>query len=234
MIIRISKDKNNPYVILNKHFLQDVRLSWKAKGLMAYLLSLPDDWKVYEEEVSKHSTDGIKALKSGVKELLACGYLDRSKCRNQQGQYVGWEYVLHEVSPRIPFSDVGFSDVRKSPPTNNDGTNNNQTNEKNDNGAFPSGNSTINQDVVEAMKTYMTEFYPKRKQKKHPYLKPEQYKNVYTSIAGFADEHCLEYDEIVECMLNVMNNFKLDTDYNINHFATEGIMLNALYNTGRT
>ncbi|MCU5830256.1 replication protein, partial [Clostridioides difficile] len=46
-IIRVSKDKDNPYVVLNKTCLEDVKLSWQAKGLHSYLISKPDHWKIY-------------------------------------------------------------------------------------------------------------------------------------------------------------------------------------------
>lgn len=234
MIIRISKDKSNPYVIINKQFLQDKRLSWKAKGIMAYLLSLPDDWQIYEEELSDHSDDGIKALKSGIKELLDLGYMKRTKVRNKQGRYSGWQYDVHETAPTVPFSDVGFSDVRKWQPTNNESTNNNITeyNNDNDNGTLPCGKgSECNQDVVNAMMTYMIDFYPQRTKKKHPHLKTEQYRTVYANISAFVDEYSLDYDGIIENMLAFLNS-KIRTDFNINHYATEGIMLNRLYETG--
>ncbi|MFA3829234.1 hypothetical protein ACD471_20185 len=32
-IIRVSKDKDNPYVVLNKTCLEDVKLSWQSKRL---------------------------------------------------------------------------------------------------------------------------------------------------------------------------------------------------------
>jgi len=231
MIIRISKDKNNPYVIINKQFLQDNRLSWKAKGIMSYLLSLPDDWQIYEEELSKHSKDGLKALKSGIKELLFFKYLSRHKTRTNKGQYAGWEYIVYETSPTIPKADVGFSDVRKRQVTNNDVTDNDLTNYNNDNGVFPNGKDSycVNRDVVNAMKTYMTNYYKQRTKKKHPYLKPEQNKSVYQNIASFAEENCLDQEGIEEVMLCYFNNKAIDTDWNINHFATEGIMMNRLY-----
>jgi hypothetical protein len=53
-VFRIQKDKENPYVILNKQFLHEPILTAKAKGILAYLLSLPDDWKIYESELIKH------------------------------------------------------------------------------------------------------------------------------------------------------------------------------------
>lgn len=235
MIIRVQKDKHNPYVILNKQFLQDVKLSWKAKGILAYLLSLPDDWKIYEEELANHSNDGIKALKSGIKELLEAGYIQREKIRNAHGQYSGWEYCVEEGAPRVPFSDVGFSDVRKSPPTNNDRTNNNQTNENNHNGAFSKEKDTIakkEQFIVDAIAYYRKDLYPRRTKNDHPVLSQQQYERVYLELSAFSEEHCLDYDDLVKLMYDFINNFKLKTDWNINHFATAGILLNCLYNCG--
>lgn len=40
---RINKDKDNPYVMMNKGFIQNPYLSMQAKGLLAYFLSLPND-----------------------------------------------------------------------------------------------------------------------------------------------------------------------------------------------
>ncbi|UZM97330.1 hypothetical protein OL548_19285 [Lysinibacillus sp. MHQ-1] len=42
MIYRVVKNDN--FVVLDKGFLNNDQLSWKAKGLLAYMLSLPDDW----------------------------------------------------------------------------------------------------------------------------------------------------------------------------------------------
>ncbi len=42
-IVRVNK-RSNPYVVIDKTALNDDRLSWKAKGVLCYLLSLPDDW----------------------------------------------------------------------------------------------------------------------------------------------------------------------------------------------
>lgn len=85
------------------------------------------------------------------------------------------------------------------------------------------------EEVREAMKTYLNVYYPQRAKKKHPSLKPQQYKNVYESISDFADEHGLGQEEIEEVMLKHFNNFTVKTDWNINHFATEGIMMNRMY-----
>ena len=56
-IFRVIKDSNNPYIVINKRFIEDENLSLKAKGLMSYFLSKPDDWQFYTEEIKKHTTE---------------------------------------------------------------------------------------------------------------------------------------------------------------------------------
>ena len=41
-VFRIKKDKN--YTSLSNYHFQDKTLSWKAKGILSNMLSLPDDW----------------------------------------------------------------------------------------------------------------------------------------------------------------------------------------------
>lgn len=98
-VFRISKNKNNPYVMVNKGFVLDVCLSAKAKGILLYLLSRPDDWKVYESEIPRHFKDGLKSVRSGVKELLQAGYLSRRRMHAPNGSFAGFEYTVYE-SPK--------------------------------------------------------------------------------------------------------------------------------------
>lgn len=123
--IRSKKDSDNPYVIINKKALNDTRLSLKAKGLMAILLSLPDDWEIYETELVKRSADGKSSLNSGIKELMKFGYLERTVKRNKKGQFKGYKYVVYESLPETRFSDIGKPEVGKLDTTNNNSTNNN-------------------------------------------------------------------------------------------------------------
>ena len=119
-IYRVEKNKDRPYVMLNKQFLNDERLTWKAKGILAYLLSLPDDWKIYEEEVGEHSRDGIDSLRTAIKELISSGYISRETLRNEKGQMQGYSYCVYEVP-----TETGKPKNGKSNTTNKDITNNN-------------------------------------------------------------------------------------------------------------
>lgn len=75
-IIRTVKDRSHPYTIINNTVFDDARLSWKAKGLMGYLLSKPDDWRVCVADLVARGDDGVKAVHSGLRELVAAGYVD--------------------------------------------------------------------------------------------------------------------------------------------------------------
>lgn len=74
-MLRKDKCKDNTYVMLDKKFLSDVSLSWKAKGVLAYLMTLPDDFRVHEEDVAAHSIDKIDNLRTAMKELVDAGYV---------------------------------------------------------------------------------------------------------------------------------------------------------------
>jgi hypothetical protein len=101
---------------------------------LIYLLSKPDGWTVRENDIVKHSVDGLKATKAGIKELINRGYMFRRKIRDYQGKYRGWETIVCEVPfTEMPFPDVGFSDVhlpdvRKSHLTNTDKNNTDDSN----------------------------------------------------------------------------------------------------------
>jgi hypothetical protein len=127
-IYRIHKDKENPFVIINKEALNDTNLSWKAKGLLAYLLSLPDDWQIYESEIVKHAKDGIDSTRTAIKELIDAGYIERQRVRDEKGRLKGYEYNVYEAPIHIGFSKDGFSKVGESNTTNNNYTNNDNTN----------------------------------------------------------------------------------------------------------
>lgn len=111
-IIRVKKESH--YVVLNKTALNDTRLSWKAKGLHAYMLSKPDDWTFHDIELQKHAKDGRDALKSALKELKDLGYMKRIRNRGQGGKFE-YETIVYE----IPQTDEPVTDRphTENPPT---------------------------------------------------------------------------------------------------------------------
>ncbi|HDV8362711.1 TPA: DnaD domain protein [Bacillus cereus] len=108
---RVSKSKN--YTTINNIGLRDERLSWKAKGILAYILSLPDDWVFYMEEISTHAKDGIDSLRVGMKELKKFGYVRRFPVKNEKGKITNWETIIYEV-PQVENPHMENPQVEKS------------------------------------------------------------------------------------------------------------------------
>lgn len=101
----IKQQKKDRYTILDKTCIEDQRLSWKAKGLHTYLMSLPDDWKIYISEIVKHSTDGIDSLQSAIKQLEKYGYIKKLRNRREDGCFGGVSYFVYEKPFEVPLED---------------------------------------------------------------------------------------------------------------------------------
>lgn len=111
MLVRTCKDKNNPYVMLHKAFLEDINLSLKAKGLLAYCMSKPDGWQFNLEQMTTCLKEGIDALQSAFKELIENDYCIREKPRCENGTYSNMEYTLYEQPLKIKVPQPGFPGV---------------------------------------------------------------------------------------------------------------------------
>ena len=93
-------EKNNNYTVMANYHLRDKELSFKAKGLLSYMLSLPEDWDYSLNGLASVSKEGIKAIKNIVTELKEQGYLKINKIRKENGQYQ-YEYLIREIPERI-------------------------------------------------------------------------------------------------------------------------------------
>ena len=132
--MRVEKMKRSGFTIINNGVLNNTQLSWKAKGLFAYLWSQSDSWDFYEVEVLKHSTDGRASLRAGLKELEEHGYLKRYRNRDDKGILRESKWILSEQPmfdfPKLdkPTLDYPTLDNRTLTSTNQNNTNQNNTN----------------------------------------------------------------------------------------------------------
>lgn len=98
-IIRVKKDSN--YSVINNTGLKDERLSWKAKGILAYALTLPDDWTFHISELARHAKDGEDSLRTGFKELKELGYVKRYPVRDGNTKKIArWDMEIYETPQR--------------------------------------------------------------------------------------------------------------------------------------
>ncbi|WP_285347574.1 conserved phage C-terminal domain-containing protein [Staphylococcus epidermidis] len=130
--------ESGDFVTVHKAFVFDNKLSAKAKGILLYFLSRPDNWQIYTSEVVKHMNDGQKSINSGIQELIKSKYVHRIQKRTDNGVFNGYEYLVYEKPTEMPFSENGLSangfsengktENRKGQTTNNNSTNNDLTN----------------------------------------------------------------------------------------------------------
>jgi len=102
-IVRVIKDKKHPYLLMNKTGLDDTRLSFKATGLLAFLLSKPDNWYISYKNLIAAKNDGQRSVTSAFKELLDIGYITKSQLRNENGRYGPYYYSVFEL-PQFPMT----------------------------------------------------------------------------------------------------------------------------------
>jgi hypothetical protein len=74
MIIRGPRP-SDAITLIHASALADGALSFKARGILAYLLTLPEGADISPDRITKSGTDGERAVKSGLKELQDAGYL---------------------------------------------------------------------------------------------------------------------------------------------------------------
>jgi hypothetical protein len=93
--------------------LNNPEISFKAKGLYAYLNSKPDNWDFSVERIASQVKEGVESVRVGIQELEKFGYLKRIRYQNEKGF---WEidYMLFEV-PTEEESSLGKTEAGKLP-----------------------------------------------------------------------------------------------------------------------
>jgi hypothetical protein len=94
-IIRINKTEN--YSIIHNECLKDFTISWRAKGLYAYMMTLPNGWNIRRGEIFNHAIEGKDAANKAFNELIQKGYIKKVFIR-EKGKIKGFEYILYEVA----------------------------------------------------------------------------------------------------------------------------------------
>lgn len=93
----IRTEKNKDYSVINNTCFRDPKLSARAKGIFAYLMTLPNNWELKKYELCNHFAEGRKALDTAFKELELAGYVSKKARQVEKGIFQGWDYTIHEI-----------------------------------------------------------------------------------------------------------------------------------------
>ena len=93
---KITVVKTKDFTVMSNRHLRDNNLSFKAKGILSLMLSLPDDWDYTINGLSYMAKDKKDSVITGLRELEDNKYLVRKKVRDSSGKFVGYDYMVYE------------------------------------------------------------------------------------------------------------------------------------------
>lgn len=93
--IRKVQNRTKDFTIMVNEALRRPDLSARAKGVYAYLMTLPSDWRIVRSELTSHFTEGREAVETAFNELISLGYITKEVIRDK-GKFVCFEYTAHE------------------------------------------------------------------------------------------------------------------------------------------
>jgi hypothetical protein len=97
-IVRSNIPKDN-FTIVRNSVLRDVRLSFRARGVLIYLLSHVNNWRTDAQCIAANGLEGRQAVLKALQELKTIGYMKQSK--KQEPGTGRWftETLLFDASP---------------------------------------------------------------------------------------------------------------------------------------
>jgi len=114
MTIIRAKRPENKFAIIRNEVLQDDRLSFRARGILAAILSRPDNWRCSAWDLANEATEGRRAILTALTELETHGYLVRSKSQGTDGRWSTSSYIYDYPVDKVVDNSVdkGVTEVR--------------------------------------------------------------------------------------------------------------------------
>lgn len=88
------------YLIIDRRTVRDERLSFRARGALAWMLDQPEGTPITRQTLAKAAPEGEGAMRTVLAELREAGYLVRSVTRAPGGRVLT-ESILYEVPPDV-------------------------------------------------------------------------------------------------------------------------------------
>lgn len=103
---KVKRIKSKEYTTISNVFLRDENLSLKAKGFLALVMALPNDWDFSINGIVAIVKEGKTAIYSVIKELKENGYCKVDTIRDEKGKVVGNDYSFYE-NPNMENPNMG-------------------------------------------------------------------------------------------------------------------------------
>jgi predicted transcriptional regulator len=119
----IKTGNKEPHTIIANKALNDNQLSAGAIATLVYLMSKPDDWKIYNDNIAQRFNSNKRTTKKYIDELIANGYMKQSEVKHKDSKsfyeydvsdnpcYISRVHILHENDKK---SDIKIKSNVKS------------------------------------------------------------------------------------------------------------------------
>ena len=143
-------NKQDKFTQIDNRMIVDNSITAKAKGILLYLLSKPNEWKVYEVDIVNNMKDGRDGIRSGIKELIEQGYITRQLEQDDKGKFAGYSYNVYEYKENNPeYKQITVDGKTVDGKTENGKTENGKTdNGKTENGKSDTSNTNLSNTVL--------------------------------------------------------------------------------------
>lgn len=98
-------------------WLRDTRLSFKARGLLALIMTHREGWSLSINSIASQNQEGKDAIRSAIQELEKAGYLFRTQM-NQGGKFGEAVWITQDPAD-LPMADFPTTDNPTTKNTNN-------------------------------------------------------------------------------------------------------------------
>jgi len=102
-VIRGHHSFDNHFTQIPNNWLRDSRLSFKARGLIALVMSHSQGWSLIVNSLAEQNQEGKDAIRSAINELEHYGYLTRSQL-NEAGRFGESIWITHDPA-EIPMAE---------------------------------------------------------------------------------------------------------------------------------
>lgn len=97
----IRSGRGDGFTVLYNSMVKDDRLPLEAKGLFAYIMSRPPDWKFTVSGLAVSTKTGKDKIRRILAQLEQVGYLLREQGHKENGTFGGNVYVLQDFAPPL-------------------------------------------------------------------------------------------------------------------------------------
>lgn len=104
-MIRRGPRPADRFAMIANEALEDGSLTWRARGVLAYLLSRPEGWSTSAERLAAMSPkgkEGRDSMRAVLNELEAAGYVRREKIQDSRGRWSTTLVVYDYPEPPVP------------------------------------------------------------------------------------------------------------------------------------